>query len=163
MEHPHDVLAPTLTMGPVSLNVRDIGLLKKFYADVIGLETINETGELVTLGWKGVPVVTLHATPELPVSFASDAGLYHFAIVFSSRSDLAHAVARVLTQVPRLFSGSADHLVSEAFYLSDPEGNGIELYYDRDASLWEWDDTGMVRMASDYIAPKEYIPEHAVD
>ena len=69
--------------------------------------------------------------------------------------------SNVVEKTPDLFSGSGDHLVSEAFYLTDPEGNGVELYYDRDRSVWQWED-GLVKMDSLYIPLPEYINTHAM-
>ncbi len=154
-----DLLAPTLRMGSVALNVRDMTEMKKFYTEVIGMAVLHENGLVVTLGIRGTPLVVLHHTVDLPETSTEEAGLYHLAILFSSRSELAHTVERVLEQAPHLYSGSADHLVSEAFYLSDAEGNGIELYYDRDPTTWQWQN-GLVQMDAIYMSPQEYIRQY---
>ena len=147
-------------MGAVELNVRDMEAMERFYTSVIGLEILQKEEGVLLLGMRSIPIVTLHYTPDLETAFPGDAGLYHLAIVFSSRGALVEALKRVFEKAPHLFSGSADHLVSEAFYLSDPEGNGLELYYDRDPSAWQWEN-GLVKMASIYISPQEYIRLHS--
>lgn len=137
-------------------------MMRGFYSKVIGLEILEDSSQKSVLGLAGTPLVILHLEADLPEANPWEAGLYHLAIVYSSRSDLAHAVTRVISQTPELFSGSADHLVSEAFYLSDPEGNGIELYFDRDSSTWEWEN-GAVKMATLYLPPTDYIREHGTE
>lgn len=151
-----------MALGAVSLNVRDMAALQQCYADVIGLTVLRQTSQMVVMGSGHIPIVILHATPDLPPALLSAAGLYHLAIVFDSRGDLARAVTRVLQAVPDLYVGSGDHLVSESFYLSDPEGNGIELYYDRDPAEWEWED-GYVKMTTLYIPEQQYLEEHVGD
>ncbi len=147
-------------MGQVALNVKDLQVMERFYGSVIGLEVLSKAEGIASLGRGTVPILQLHHTPALRQPFPGDAGLYHLAIVFSSRGGLVAALQRVFAETPELFSGSADHLVSEAFYLSDPEGNGVELYYDRDPSTWQWQN-GSVKMASLYISPQDYIMAYA--
>jgi catechol 2,3-dioxygenase len=157
-----EVLAPSLTLGPVTLRVRDLPRMRRFYQEVIGLELLQENADGAALGDGGRTLLILQEAPGLPAPAEQDAGLYHLALLFSQESGLARALERVLAQAPHLFSGSADHLVSEAFYLTDPEGNGLELYRDRDPSLWEWED-GQVRMDAIYISPADYVRTHAGD
>lgn len=133
--------------------------MKTFYTAVLGLDLISEDNNKIMLGKNKHSLVNLHESSKLQPSATGHAGLYHFAILYKSRGDLAKTVYRILKQTPRFFSGSADHLVSEAFYFTDPEGNGIELYYDRDRTSWEWEN-GQVKMASVYIDPAEYIRSH---
>jgi catechol 2,3-dioxygenase len=152
--------ASTLTahieMGPAFLNVRDLAGQKAFYTQAVGLEVLEEQGNEILLGWKNRPILRLIATPTLPNFPRTSAGLYHTAIVFGSRSAVAQAVQRVLEQYPELYSGTSDHIVSEAFYFSDPEGNGLELYFDKDPDGWVWRN-GRVQMGSSYIDPQQYI------
>lgn len=84
------------------------------------------------------------------------------AIVFESQAALASALFSVAQRAPQAFTGSADHLVSQAFYLTDPEGNGIELYWDRDRSEWSWTH-GEVEMATLYLDPNTFLREHLVE
>lgn len=150
-----------LSVGTVHLNVKDLERLKNFYHQVIGLDILNQTEQTITLGKGKNPLLTLHHRNDLTHAASNHAGLYHFAILFSSRADLARTVHRILKHSPQHFSGSADHLVSEAFYFNDPEGNGIELYFDRERTLWQWENN-QIKMASMYIDPIEYIQQHIV-
>lgn len=148
-----------LSIGAVELNVADLDLMRSFYHKVLGLDILKETPIRTELGANKKPLIILHHRVDLSHPHSGHAGLYHFAILYSSQGDLARAVYQVLKSTPQLFSGSADHLVSEAFYFNDPEGNGIELYYDRDRSLWQWEN-GQVRMATNYIDPANYLEQH---
>lgn len=150
---------PTLTMGVVEIHVKDLVVLKDFYTRVLGLEILSETTKSVTLGYKNISIVHLTQLESGKRASSQEAGLYHIAILFASRSDLSRTVKNIVTLSPQSFEGSADHLVSEAFYFHDPEGNGIELYFDRDRSVWEWE-SGKIKMASLYIDPITYIKTH---
>ena len=97
----------------------------------------------------------MHAGPR-------DAGLFHTAILFDSQAALAAAIYSVATKAPGTFTGSADHLVSQAFYFTDPEGNGVELYWDRDRTEWSWTH-GRVEMATLYLDPNEFIGAHLTE
>ncbi len=148
----------SLAMGRVSLNVADLSGMKDFYHDMLGLDIIKEDKKTVTLGVKNNPLIELHASEHGP-SDRAHAGLYHFALLFSAQKALAKRISHILRSVPHHFSGSADHLVSEAFYFTDPEGNGIELYFDRDKREWKWV-AGQIQMATLYIDPVSYIQKH---
>lgn len=154
-----DLLPATTAMGAVTLKVADLGALTAFYHDGVGLTVLDQTGPRVILGRDGRRVVALESAPHLRHAPAGHAGLFHTAIVFDSRADLAAAVYSVATRYPDLFTGSSDHLVSEAFYFDDPEGNGVELYWDRPRESWHWDD-GRVRMATEYLDPNRFLREH---
>lgn len=163
------LLAPATVMDAVTLYVRDLDGMTAFYRDVIALEVLDvlapdehqghDRSATVTLGRAGVPVVVLRHTPDLPPPAPGQAGLFHTAIVFDTRAALAAAVASVARKAPQTFTGSADHLVSEAFYFTDPEGNGIELYTDRDRSQWTYVD-GRVQMATLRLDPNKYLRDH---
>lgn len=152
-------LASSLALGAVSLNVRDPARMREFYSPVIGLDVLGETENETMLG-RGSAIVILHRA-DLPAPSFAAAGLYHLAIVFSSQSDLAQAVRRGLDRAPELFQGSADHNFSEAFYFADPEGNGVELYYDRDQAQWQCEADGTLKQQSIFIDPLEYGRRHA--
>ncbi len=150
-----------LSIGTVHLNVKDLEKMKMFYHQIMGLDILKESDQMITLGKGTSPLITLNHRNDLSETSVHHAGLYHFAILFSSRGDLARTVYQILKQSPRSFSGSADHLVSEAFYFNDPEGNGIELYYDRDRSTWQWKNN-QIEMSSDYIDPVDYLQKNIV-
>lgn len=133
----------------VALRVKNLANMTAFYRMVLGLEVISETAEAVGLGAGGTLLLTLEQRPDAQIEPRNAAGLYHTAFLMPSRTDLArwlvHAAA---IQVP--ITGFADHLVSEAVYLDDPEGNGIEVYSDRPESGWLWV-AGRVAMGTEPI------------
>jgi catechol 2,3-dioxygenase len=137
------VLSPASQVGPVTLLARDLPRLHDFYAALLGLTPLEETAESVTLGAHGTPLLHLLSRPDLPAPAVSRPGLYHTAFLLPTRADLGRWLGHAATLGLRL--GTGDHLVSEAIYLSDPEGNGIEVYHDRPRSEWTWE-SGQVRM-----------------
>ncbi len=155
----NQLLVSSLSLGPVQLNMHDRSIMRAFYHDVMGLNVQKEDAVHIVFGLQQRPLFILHDGEDVPMQSTGDAGLYHSAVLFASQHDLASMVERILSHALHLFQGSADHLVSEAFYFQDPEGNGIELYYDRDRSLWKWQN-GQVQMASLYIDPQAYIKQY---
>lgn len=133
-------------IGAISLRVRDLDGLTAFYRDAIGLTLISQQPGKVILGRDGEPLVVLEAGAQPQ---ASKAGLFHIAILLPSRRDLANWLAHAARTGLRL-EGASDHLVSEAIYLSDPEGNGIEIYRDRSRPEWPRRD-GAVAMATERL------------
>ncbi|MDC9826552.1 VOC family protein [Devosia sp. ZB163] len=131
----------------VTLRVRDLANMTGYYRLVLGLEVLSQSDEVVELGADGKLLLTLEKHADAALEPRTAAGLYHTAFLMPSREDLArwlvHAAA---VQAP--ITGFADHLVSEAIYLDDPEGNGIEVYSDRPESGWLWV-AGRVAMGSE--------------
>ena len=121
--------------GAIRLRVGDAERLTRFYEEAIGLGPLGQDGAVTSLGVDGRPLVELEPAPDAPPRPGHTTGLFHLAILVPTRGDLAHALRRVVATGWRL-SGASDHLVSEALYLSDPEGNGIELYRDRRREDW---------------------------
>ena len=161
-----DLLPSELAMGTVMLKVGDLTNISAYYRGALGLEVVAEADGGQYLGRGNVPVVHLAPAPGLQVASRGEAGLFHTAILFDSQADLAATVASAAQYDPSAFVGSADHLVSEAFYFTDPEGNGIELYYDKPRELWNWDETSTgreVRMASLALSPQAYFREHLTE
>lgn len=146
-------------MGAVTLLVADLDAMTAFYRDVVTLQVLDADGDTVTVGRAGVPLVILRHEPTLRHALPGSAGLFHTAIVFESQAALAGALSSVAQRAPHTFTGSADHLVSQAFYLTDPEGNGIELYWDRDRTEWSWTH-GQIEMATLYLDPNSFLQEH---
>ena len=145
------------------LKVGDLAGVGSYYRNALGLDVVAEADGGLYLGRGSVPLVHLAPAPGLRVASRGEAGLFHTAILFDSRADLAAAVATAVRHDPSAFVGSADHLVSEAFYFTDPEGNGIELYYDKPRAGWVWENTAAgreVKMASLALSPQAYIQEH---
>jgi catechol 2,3-dioxygenase len=127
-------------MGAVRLNVADLDRTRRFYEEAIGLRAFNGAGDLVRLGTdRGRAIVELAARPDAPRRPAGSTGLFHLAILVPSRAELARTLRRVTDAGWRL-TGASDHLVSEALYLRDPEGNGIEIYRDRPREEWRYAD-----------------------
>src|SRR5262245_6444634 len=126
-----------LHIGAVGLKVRDIEGVTGFYRDVLGLAMLDRTNERTTLGAGGVALVHLEDRPDAAPDDPREAGLYHTAFLMPTRGDLARWILHVARHKVAL-TGASDHAVSEAFYLDDPEGNGVEVYCDRPAETWEW-------------------------
>ncbi|MFL0564991.1 VOC family protein [Microbacterium sp. 179-I 1D1 NHS] len=157
-----DRLAPTTAMGAVTLLVGDLDGMTRYYRDVVTLAVLDAAGDTVTLGRAGRPIVVLRHEPSLRHAPAGAAGLFHTAILFESQAALAAALFSLAQHSPQSFTGSADHLVSQAFYATDPEGNGIELYWDRERTEWSWTH-GQVEMDTLYLDPNAFLREHLTD
>jgi catechol 2,3-dioxygenase len=133
----NDSIDPSTSMGAVRLTVADADRVRDFYRDAIGLTEREPEDGIVRMGpgESDEVLIELAGTPGAAPRPRGTSGLFHLAILVPSRADLARALQRVAEAGWRL-SGASDHLVSEALYLSDPEGNGIELYRDRPRDQW---------------------------
>jgi catechol 2,3-dioxygenase len=141
-------IAVATRIGAVRLRVADLDALTAFYERVIGLRTLARANGLVQLGVdEGAPLVELVAGPGAPTRPVRSTGLFHLAILVPSRPELAAAVRRIRAAGWRL-TGASDHLVSEALYLNDAEGNGIEIYRDRPRDEWGRSASGELEMAT---------------
>jgi catechol 2,3-dioxygenase len=130
-----DSLPPETTVGRVGLTVADLGTTRDFYERAIGLRTIDGSGGRIRLGVDDRTLVELVSDPGATPRPRATTGLFHLAILVPDRAELAAALRRVAGNGWR-FTGASDHLVSEALYLNDPEGNGIEIYRDRPRAQW---------------------------
>jgi catechol 2,3-dioxygenase len=144
---------PGTEVGPLSLTVADLGRSIQFYTEAIGMAVIEQADGNATLGVgaTGEPLLVLVEQPgatEWPVGGRSYTGLYHFAILTPDRASLGLWLKNWLSF--GLPIGQGDHLVSEALYLNDPDGHGIEVYRDRPRSEWQWEN-GLVQMATDPV------------
>ncbi|MGZ4193574.1 MAG: VOC family protein [Solirubrobacteraceae bacterium] len=140
-------IAAATSLGAVSLTVSDLVRSRAFYETGLGLHVRElDDGGLAFGLPDGADLVRLYGDASASALDRRATGLYHLAILYPSRLDLAHALAR-LAQVRWSLDGVADHLVSEALYLSDPDGNGIELYRDRPRDEWSYAD-GQLQMAT---------------
>ena len=138
-----------LRIGAVGLKARDLSGLTDFYSQAIGLHVIDRDSKTARLGAGGVTFLELEAAPAATPDDPRTAGLYHTAFLQPTRADLARwLVHAAKNRVP--LSGASDHLVSEAIYLDDPEGNGIEVYRDRLPDEWRWNG-GRIQMATDRL------------
>ena len=127
-------LPDTLRLGPVHVDVSDLDRSIAFYERVLGLQVQRRDGGAVAMGVGEDDLVVLNEEPNARPG-GRHAGLYHFALLFASRRELARAVLRLGNSGTRL-EGASDHGVSEAIYLRDPDDNGIELYVDRPREQW---------------------------
>ena len=147
-EHAGEVIHPATRLGVVTLRVADLDRSIRFYQDVIGLWLTRHDGDSATLGVDGTPLLTLRAVPGAQPVPHRATGLFHVAILVPTQADLGRALQRMIAaDIP---VGQGDHLVSEALYLSDPDGNGIEVYRDRPRDTWRWQN-GRVEMATDPV------------
>lgn len=153
------IIDASARIGTVTLNVRDLETVKNFYKDVVLLNILSESNSEVLFG-KGEHEVVRLVESELPENQQNEAGLYHVAIVFGSRGELAYHLNNVLEKSLDTYQGSGDHTVSEAFYFADPEGNGIEIYFDRPKSEWMYDANGRIQMGTQYIDEQAYIKKY---
>jgi catechol 2,3-dioxygenase len=139
---------PQTRIGAISLRVADMDMSLQFYQKVLGMHVHQQHDGQVWLGPQdGQAILCLQAAPGAPRPRRDATGLYHVAYLYPSRQALGNALRRLVTTRWPL-QGFADHLVSEAIYLADPEGNGIELYRDRPRSEWRYTN-GQIAMATD--------------
>lgn len=143
MANTDDTLPETTHVGRVALRVTDLDRLVAFYRDVVGLSVHERDAERATLG-ADEPLLELRADPDAPERAREETGLFHTAFRVPSRGALGGALSRIRERW-RL-DGASDHLVSEALYLTDPEGNGVEIYRDRPEERWPITEDGTVGM-----------------
>jgi catechol 2,3-dioxygenase len=147
-QHTHTTrIDPATQVGLASLTVADLDRSVAFYSDALGFAVLQQNGPAAILGVAGAPLLLLTEHPGARPRPVYATGLYHFAILVPSRVDLGRSLRHVL-DLGYPMPGQADHLVSEALYLSDPDGNGIEIYCDRPRETWTWAH-GQVRIATD--------------
>ena len=130
-----------------------------FYTEGVGLEPISDEPGAVTLGHGGRPIVRLTESKDLRPARRNEAGLFHTAVLYDDPKALARTVVSMANSYADRYAGTGDHLVSEAFYFTDPEGNGVELYHDRPRDQWTWID-GKVQMDTLYVDPNEFVNRH---
>jgi catechol 2,3-dioxygenase len=149
-------------IGHIHLKVADLERSLLFYRDILGFEVMQYYGSQAVFISAGgyhhhIGLNTWHSK-NAPPAPQQTCGLYHTAIVYPQRSDLAVAYQRLLdAQYP--LTGSADHGVSEALYLDDPDMNGVELYWDKPKEKWPVDGDGNLMMKTDYLDLKNLLQE----
>lgn len=137
-------------VGRAHLVVTDLDTVSKFYQEIIGLSVMDKSASGVLLGAHGLPLLQLTSGTGVTRAPRQAAGLFHTAFLMPNRSELAHWLANAAHKGVQL-DGASDHLVSEALYLSDPEGNGIEIYRDRRPEEWTYFPDGTVQMATERL------------
>jgi catechol 2,3-dioxygenase len=140
------------SIGHVHLKVADIDRSLDFYVGLLGFEITQRYGENAVFISAGgyhhhIGLNTWHSKNR-PPSPLNTAGLYHIALLYPERKDLSIAVKRLIDAEYPL-TGASDHGVSEAVYLNDPDGNGVELYWDRPKEQWPFDINGNLQMRTD--------------
>jgi len=139
-------------IGHVHLKVSDLDRAEAFYRDVLGFEVqqhFDSSAAFLSAGGYHHHIgLNIWQSRGGPPPAPGTTGLFHLAILYPTRADLATAVKRVLEQGVAL-TGASDHGVSEAIYLHDPDGNGIELYHDRDKAEWPREPDGSVAMVTE--------------
>jgi catechol 2,3-dioxygenase len=142
-------LPPDIRLGPVMLQTANLGRSVDYYRRVLGLHPRERRAGEATLAAQGdpTPLVRLRERPgAIPVPRRGRLGLYHFAVLLPDRASLGRFAAHLASLGE--YAGMADHLVSEAFYLTDPDGLGIEVYADRPRETWTVRE-GKLAMATD--------------
>lgn len=155
------VIDPGVRIGHVHLKVADLERSLKFYRDVLGFEVTTTRPGAAFLSAGGyhhhIALNTWESAGGRPPA-PGTTGLYHVAILYPSRRLLADALRRLIEAgIP--LDGASDHGVSEALYLSDPDGNGVELYRDRPKEEWPKDSNGRLSMTRDRIDLRELLSE----
>jgi len=128
---------PATFVEHVRIKVTNLERSLKYYQDIIGFDILEQTSHTAKLTADGkTSILSLEQPENVVPKQGRTTGLYHFAILLPKKSDLANIVVHLAEKGIRI--GSSDHLVSEALYLFDPDGNEIEIYIDRDPSEWIW-------------------------
>ncbi|KGM44909.1 VOC family protein [Neobacillus niacini] len=138
--------SPNIYSSEVNLKVKNLDYALTFYQNIMGFKVLEKADRKAVLTANGkTPLVTLEQPENVIAKEGRTSGLYHFAILLPSRADLSVFLRHFLSTGYEL--GAADHYVSEALYITDPDGNGIEVYRDRPSNEWSWKD-GLVDMAT---------------
>jgi len=149
---------PVTFVGQVNIKVQSLERSLAFYQEVIGFKVFEKTDKSAKLTADGKTVLlSIEQPSDVIPKKGRTTGLYHFALLLPDRADLARILKHFL-QTGYPLQGASDHLVSEALYLADPDGNGIEIYIDRPASKWEWNEQHVV-MATQSLDAENLLAE----
>jgi catechol 2,3-dioxygenase len=147
---------PNTFVGQVHLLVEDLEKSTEFYQSIIGFRFLSKTNLKTIFTTDGLnPLLTIEKSENAIAVKQPKTGLYHFALLVPSRLELAKTLVHLL-QTGYPLQGASDHLVSEAIYLADPDGNGIEIYTDRPSEEWKWNGD-QIEMASLPLQVQELI------
>jgi len=152
------VIDPHTAIGEVHLTISDLDRSLPFYQNQLGFTVHQRSDRTARLGAGGADLLVLSQCENAP-RVRGTTGLYHFAILVPSRGDLARALRR-LVETDTVMQGAADHGVSEALYLADPDGNGIEVYRDRPRAQWPYVGSAL-RMGADPLDVDAILAEPA--
>ena len=149
-------------IGHVHLKVADLERSLSFYRDLLGFQETqrygNEAAFISAGGYHHHIGLNTWYSKNAPPAPKNSAGLFHTAILFSTRKELAVALKRLIDAKYPL-TGASDHGVSEAIYLDDPDGNGVELYWDKPKDKWPFDANGNLQMVSDHLDIQDLLSE----
>lgn len=149
--------APITYTGEVHLNVLDLNRSVQFYKEIIGFSLLEEAKNKTVLTADGkTPLLIIEQPENVTPKEAHKSGLYHFALLLPTRADLGAIIKHFIQHNVRI--GASDHFVSEALYLSDPDGNGIEIYADRVPNVWKWENRS-VSMSTEPLDVESIIAE----
>ncbi len=149
-------------IGHIHLKVSDIDKALSFYQDILGFQLMQKFGTQAAFISAGgyhhhIGLNTWHSKGAKPAP-VNIPGLYHTAILYPTRKDLAIALQRLIDEKYPL-SGAADHGVSEALYLNDPDGNGVELYWDKPKEQWPYDADNNLQMVTEHLDLDDLLTE----
>lgn len=148
---------PNTFVDVVSLKVSQLERSLDYYETIIGFRVLEKSEQKAVLTADGKTPLVILEQPNVPLpKDAHQPGLYHFAILLPTRADLGAFLQHIIEK--RVQLGASDHIVSEALYLSDPDGNGIEVYADRPASHWQLG-AGKIRMATEPLQAESVLAE----
>jgi catechol 2,3-dioxygenase len=152
---------PNIFVGEVNIKVKNLDYALTFYQNIIGFQVLEKTARKAILTTDGkTPLVTLEQPVDVIPKAERMTGLYHFAILLPTRADLAIFLRHLVQTGYPL--GAADHYVSEALYITDPDGNGIEVYRDRPSTEWTWKN-GLVDMATEQLDAEGILAESGAE
>ncbi|MDN4493216.1 VOC family protein [Ureibacillus aquaedulcis] len=141
---------PNMYVSHVQLKVSNLERSLHYYKTIMGFDVLGQTNTSAVLTFDGTTsLLSLEEVPNALPLRRGQTGLYHFALLLPTRSDLGNFIQHISQQNVRV--GAGDHHVSEAFYLNDPDGNGIEVYADRPEQNWLWQEDGMVYMTTEQV------------
>lgn len=144
------LLNDSIELGMVSLRVQGLKKMRDFYTRIIGFEILSESEDTVILGVSGTPYVRLHHVEGVSLPDRAYTGLYHIAILLPDEQDLGQIIYHFY-RVNFQIDGAGDHAFSQALYMSDPEGNGIEIYADRGLEAWNVQADGSIPPVTDPV------------
>lgn len=140
------VIPDATTIGKTTLGVANLDKMVRYYENVIGLTLLKKDANSAEMGLGETAVLHLESRPN-GKQHKNATGLYHLAILVPGRADLGQWLRHYIQTQQRMIDGAGDHLVSEALYLTDPEGNGLEIYRDRPRESWEYEGN-QIKMAT---------------
>ncbi len=155
-------IPPQTHIGHVHLKVSDLDRALSFYKELLGFEITQKFGDSAAFisagGYHHHIGLNTWYSKNAPPPLRHSTGLYHTAVVYPTRRDLAVVLQRLIDAKYPL-TGTADHGVSEALYLNDPDGNGVELYWDKPKEMWPFDATGNLQMVTEHLDIENLLDE----